>query len=109
MQLNAYTIHDSVALQYHTPWFAVTDGAATRILSDLVNDVSTRIGAHPKDYRLYRCGVWDDNKGTFVPEFPLVHIVDAVALLSVSKQDELPLTPVQRAQSTVDTINGKGR
>lgn len=107
MQLYAYTIHDCVALQYHSPWFAVTDGAATRMLADLVNDTQTRIGAHPRDYRLYRCGIWDDQKGCFTPEFPLVHVVDAVSLLSIQKQDELPLT-ANHTNDPVARINGIG-
>lgn len=88
MVLNAYTIYDEKALQYHSPWFAATDGSATRMLADLVNDLGTAIGRHPRDYALYRCGTWDDNKGSFSPESPLVHVVDAVALL---QEPERPL------------------
>lgn len=118
MVLNAYTIYDCKSLQYHSPWFAATDGAATRMLADLVNDMQTTLGRHPRDYALYRCGQWDDNKGTFTPEYPVVHIVDAVALIVDRNQAELPLTQERDqailAARTVEEVravmaNGKGK
>lgn len=102
MLLNAYTIHDCKALQYHSPWFAVSDGAATRILQDLVNDQNTMIGRHPRDYTLWKCGQWDDNAGNFAPVAPLIHVVDAIALLRAD--DHQPTLPLEQPQAT---SNGK--
>lgn len=91
MLLKAYTIYDCKALQYHSPWFAVSDGAAVRSFSDLANDPQTNIGRHPRDYSLWHCGVYDDNNGQFAPVIPLVHVCDAQALIAA--QGELPLSP----------------
>lgn len=82
MLLRSYTIFDCKSLQYHSPWFAVSDGAAARTFSDLANDLNTQVGRHPKDYSLWFCGVWDDQHGQFAPTAPLVHICDAVALVN---------------------------
>ncbi|WNK13291.1 MAG: nonstructural protein [Microvirus sp.] len=81
MITNAYAIFDNKALIYNVPWFQPTHGAATRILADLVNDGSTNVGRHPGDYVLYQIGTYDDAKGEFIPLAPLVHIMDAIALV----------------------------
>lgn len=81
MILNAYSLFDRAALQYHSPFFASTDGAAIRSLRDLVADLNTNVGRHPSDYVLFLVGRYDDSNGSFLPLSPLVHVVDAVALV----------------------------
>ncbi|AXH73234.1 MAG: nonstructural protein [Microviridae sp.] len=81
MLLNAYSIYDRKALQYHPPFFASTDGAAVRSLADLANDPATTIGRHPADYVLYFIGTYSDGNASFEPESPLRHVMDAEALL----------------------------
>lgn len=85
MKLNAYTLFDNKALQYHPPFFAATDGSAIRSITDLVADSNTGPGRHPGDYVLYCCGTYDDNRGHFESESPLRHVVDAIALVSTQK------------------------
>lgn len=80
MIVNAYSIFDRKTLVYYQPWFQPTDGAASRILADLVNDPSTSIGKHPGDFVLFRIGTYDDAKGLMTSVSPLVHIMDAIAL-----------------------------
>lgn len=82
MLTNAYSLFDNKALVFHTPWFQPTHGAATRMVSDLVNDMQTQVGRHPGDYVLYQIGTYDDSKGQLIPLSPLVHVVDAIALVS---------------------------
>lgn len=88
MILNAYTIYDRKALQYHSPFFAVADGSAVRSFMDLANDLQTTVGRHPGDYVLYRCGAYDDSSGSLLPANVLQHIIDALAL--VRPQSPLP-------------------
>lgn len=83
MIIKAYAIYDNKALQYHPPFFQHTDGAALRMLSELVNDTNTSIGRHPSDYVLYCVGQWDDATGSFEPISPLRHVIDASALLKI--------------------------
>lgn len=89
MLLKAYTIYDSKALQYHSPFYAVSDGAAVRSMTDLANDLNTQVGRHPRDYSLWLCGIYDDNNGHFTPQVPLVHVCDANALVRSEAQPSL--------------------
>lgn len=107
MILRAYTIFDCKALQYHSPWFAVSDGQACRSFQDLANDLNTVIGRHPKDYTLWLCGTYDDSNGQFLPISPLQHIVDAIALVADQAQGTLPLAQPERAGLHQPTPNGK--
>lgn len=88
MNMQAYSVFDTKSLQYHLPFFQPTDGAAIRMLQDLVDDPNTQMGRHPADFVLYCVGFYDSNTGGMVPNAPLRHIVDAVALVKV--QTELP-------------------
>lgn len=81
MILKAYSVYDNKALQYHPPFYASTDAAATRSLRDLVEDSNTTIGRHPSDYTLFLVGTFDDQCGRFEQAWPLVHVVDAIALV----------------------------
>lgn len=84
MILRAYSLQDVKALQYHPPFFASTDAAAVRMVQDLVNDLQTMVGKHPADFKLYAVGTYDDMNGRFEPVPQLVHIIDAVSLVTVS-------------------------
>lgn len=84
MKLNAYTLFDNKALQYHPPFFAATDGSAIRSLNDLVADANTTVGRHPSDYVLYFCGEYDDQLGLFMAAQPLRHVMDAIALVKIA-------------------------
>lgn len=81
MQFHAYTLHDNKSLTYSPPFFAVTDGAATRIVQDAANDMSTSLGRHPSDYVLYRIGSFDDSNAALAWLSPIVHVVDLVVLV----------------------------
>lgn len=83
MVLFAYSIYDRKSLTYHTPFFQHADGAAVRMLSDLVADPNTSVGRHPGDYVLYRVGTYDDQKGELQGFAPLIHVIDASALVKV--------------------------
>lgn len=82
MKLYAYCIYDRKSLIYNAPFFAVSDGAATRSFSDLANDPQTTIGRHPGDYVLFRVGTFDDAIGNMLPD-TAAHVADAAALVRV--------------------------
>lgn len=105
MILNAYSIYDRKALQYHPPFFASTDGAAVRSFSDLANDVNTSIGRHPADYVLYCVGTYDDQRGLMLSYDPINHVMDATALLKI----ESPIHGLfkQPNGTTLDAKEGK--
>lgn len=88
MNMFAYSVFDTKALIYHLPFFQPTDGAAIRMLADLVNDSNTQMGRYPADFVLYCVGTYDGNVGGLQSSLPIRHIIDAVAL--VRAQPELP-------------------
>ena len=85
MLLNAYTLFDYKALVYSPPFFVSADGAAVRMVQDLVNDNNTQVGRHPADFVLYCIGTFSDTNGSLEPTTPLRHIMDAVALVKVQQ------------------------
>lgn len=99
-----YSVFDRKSLQYWPPYFCATDGAATRMLSDLVSDVDTNVGRHPADYVLFYVGSYDDAKGRMEAVSPLVHVVDAIALVRAAP--ELPLAPVRSDLGRMVPRNG---
>lgn len=107
MLLNAYSIYDRKALQYHPPFYASTDGAAARSLSDLVQDQNTTVGRHPTDYVLYAVGTYDDQKGLLAPLSPLRHVVDAAAFVKI--QPELFGRADNPPPAPAPTANGEAR
>lgn len=64
MKLKIYTVYDSAAMAYITPFFMPTDGQATRVFSDAVNDRSHPYGRHPHDYTLFSIGEFDDGNAS---------------------------------------------
>jgi len=100
MNINGYSIYDRKALVYHSPFFAVSHGAAVRSFSDLANDRQTTIGRHPVDYVLFHVGQFDDSSGVLVPCTPQ-HVSDASALVATS--DFLPFDNPGRPTNGRDT------
>lgn len=84
MILRAYSIYDIKALQYHPPFFQLTDQAAIRSVRDLVNDLGSTVGRHPSDFKLFCVGTYDDANAHFEPVYPIMHVCDAVSLVPVS-------------------------
>lgn len=88
---NAYSLYDVKSLTYSPPFYALAVGAAVRMLSDLVQDQGTSVGRHPSDYKLYCVGVFDDAKGELMAHSPILHVIDAAALVKIETQ--MPLFP----------------
>lgn len=85
MLLRAYSIFDNKALVFHAPFFAINNAAASRSFGDLVADPQTNVGRHPGDFVLFCVGHYDDAKGTLMPVSPLEHVVDAAALVQLTR------------------------
>lgn len=89
MRLRAYTLYDMKSVQHHAPFYAPTDGAAIRLVSDLANDLGTIVGRHPSDHVLYYVGDWDDEKGVFTPTDIKVHVRDVITLVKSAEVADL--------------------
>lgn len=88
MKLRIYTVYDCKGLFYGPPFYSQTDGSALRAFSEVVNDPSTPIGRHPRDYSLFFIGEFDDQHGEVLSVAPKQHIADGSVLLQV--QEGLP-------------------
>lgn len=98
MKLRVYSVFDSKAAYYGTPFFSSTDGMAVRSFGDAVNDRMTTLFKHPEDFTLYRIGEFDDQLGRVLPTTPepivtaaslKLAVSDAVAHPFISKLDKL--------------------
>lgn len=65
MILKAFAILDTKANIFNTPFMLRTTGEAVRAFADLSNDPQSTIYRHPDDYRLFLCGEFDQDHGTF--------------------------------------------
>lgn len=85
MIVNAYSIFDTKSLVYSNPFYAVTDGAAIRIVSDAANDMNTSLGKHPADFILYKVGSFNDGNAVLQNLDPREHVIDLIALVHQHK------------------------
>lgn len=88
MILRSYSLYDRKAVSYSPPFHQATDGLAVRSLQELVNDPQTSVGRYPDDFVLYLVGTFDTEKGLVGSIEPLVHVMDARALVKI--QPPLP-------------------
>lgn len=70
MRLFVYTVFDTAAGVYDRPFFAQSDGVATRSFGDICVSAEHPIGQHPEHYTLFRIGEYDDAKGEIKGESP---------------------------------------
>jgi len=68
MQLVQYTIWDSKADAYITPFFSVNDKVATRSFASACNDEGHDFHRHAEDYTLFRVATFDQTTGDTVLE-----------------------------------------
>lgn len=81
MRQNVYTLFDTKALIFNTPFYAHNHGVARRMCSDLVADANTTVGRHPADYVLYCLGSYQDELGQFELLEIREHVLDIVSLV----------------------------
>lgn len=66
--LKVFSIYDTQAETYNTPFFMKSIGQAVRAFTDLVNNPQTDVAKHPSDYILFEVAEWDDEGGQFQPK-----------------------------------------
>ncbi len=64
---SVYTIYDSKAEAYMTPFFVDKDGQALRDFQDVVQNPETPFAKHPEDYTLFKIGTYDPNTAQLKP------------------------------------------
>lgn len=67
MILKAFSIFDSKALTYLTPFFCPTAGVAVRNFEAAANDEGHAFHLHASDYGLFEIGEFDDQTAILTP------------------------------------------
>lgn len=62
-----YAIHDITAEVYTTPFYAINNATALRILCKAVRTPGTSIFDNPEDFRLYSIGSYNEQTGEIIP------------------------------------------
>jgi hypothetical protein len=75
MNLKMFTVRDSKAEAYLTPFFLPNRGMAARVFGDCVGDRNHQFARHPEDHSLFELGDFDDVTGAIVlhPEPVFLH------------------------------------
>jgi len=61
-----FSVYDSKAQIYSSPWLAMNKSVAIRQFTDSVNDSSLVFNKHPEDYALFHLGDFDDVSGVMI-------------------------------------------
>ena len=80
MTYGIYAVRD-VKTGFLSPTLDVNGDSAIRNFEHAVHRADSLFYTHASDYSLYRIGDYDTDTGTIIPAVPVVHIVDADALL----------------------------
>lgn len=81
-----FTVYDSKAEAYLTPFFMSTSGEAIRAFSDSVKNRESAINKHPEDYTLFEIGLFDETAAAIVTHDALISL--AIALEFVETREE---------------------
>ena len=88
MKLNVYSIFDSAAKAYTSPFFMHNDGLAIRAFQDNVNaEQENNISKHPDQFTLFKLGEYDDKTGKVTPlETPLSMAIGVSVITDTTPQ-----------------------
>lgn len=103
MKTNVYTLFDSAATAFTTPFFMHNDGLAIRAFQDNVNGQESNISLHPEQFTLMKIGTWDDKSATIQPLETPVTVAIGVELINDNKP-RYSNTDLQKIQDELDTI-----
>ena len=105
MELNIYSVRDSIVNAYLTPLMAKNDGEAIRILENTVNNQAegNNIAKHLADYQLYKLGTWNDANARYETHDP-IRVISATELV---KEKEITGVDIELIFNTLSDINKK--
>lgn len=83
-----FCVRDQQAAAYLPPFFLPTNGMATRVFADCINDPSHQFGAHPEDFSLWLIGQYDDVTGTVDPITPSTCLGKGVDYVRTKEESE---------------------
>lgn len=93
--LHIFSVYDSKAEAFITPFFAPTAGVASRQWSQACNDQDTQFCKFPSDYTLFELGSFDPMDGQFSILATPISLGLAVTLQTANSNRPTPM-PVQQ-------------
>jgi len=81
MLLKMYSIRDSAAEIFNTPFFCRAEGEALRNIAELVKDERSTVHKRPEHFDLYYLGNYDDGSGKIETLPTPEHVQKAVAFV----------------------------
>lgn len=114
MKILVFSVYDSKAQAYGTPFFMQSVGTAVRMFSDLVNEPKTTVAAHPEDYTLFQIGEFDDGPGVLSAIEKHVPLGLASGFVRPDLQPKLPFPGAgpdlsQATQKTIDDLKSTAK
>lgn len=75
-----YSIYDSKAGIFNTPFYQNSHGEAERSFSQLTRDPKSTVSQYPEDFDLYHLGTYDDSTGKMQLLDAPAHMLKATAV-----------------------------
>lgn len=82
--MKIYTVHDSKAEAFLTPFFSSNNGTALRSFISAARDSDHIFHIHAQDYNLFEIGMFDDVSGAIIPIIPINSLGNALTLTAVT-------------------------
>jgi len=82
-----YSIRDSKAGIFNTPFYQSSHGEAERSFHQLVRDPKSTVSQYPEDFDLYHLGTYDDQSGKMELLDTPAHMIKAVQYTAQNKQE----------------------
>nr|UXQ88001.1 MAG: nonstructural protein [Microvirus sp.] len=94
--MEIFTIRDSKANAYLTPFFSPTSAVAIRSCLSAMQEEGHQFRVHVEDFSLYRIGSYDDDTGRITADDPEIvsNLVDLIPINSEEIEPSLPLKGV---------------
>lgn len=118
MNIFKYSIFDSKASTYNSPFYAANQAVALRMLAQAANSPDSMLGAYPDDYTLYELSTFDPETGLEVEHKPFknlgqparYHAEAAPENLEANQRDSFQgKSPTQIPITTINTTPMRNR
>jgi len=70
MDLQMFTVYDSVAAAFLPPFYLHNQSMAQRAFSDSIKDKGHAFNKNPADYTLFYVGIFKDSTGEIISQLP---------------------------------------
>ena len=84
MKLMVFSVFDTKAGAYASPFFMSNQAQASRDFGDAVQNPKLHLNKHPEDFSLYCLGIFDDNSGKIESFDTPDHVCNAVDFINNS-------------------------